>query len=74
MNEIVSFADYAYGIQLLGFLQIGRKKDNHITICQNNVILKLFRRRLVSHVKFSYLLKVSRQYHYWFRRCDNFLL
>ena len=56
----------------LDFSKLVVKKRNHITICQNNIILIFFRRSLVSHVKFSYLLKVSCQYHYWFWRYDIF--
>ena len=56
INENVSFIDHAYEIPLPGGceLTINWKKDNDVTICQHNVIVKFFWRCRVALVKFSY--------------------
>ena len=58
MNENISFADYASGIQLpyCSKLSINWKNDNDLTIFRNDIIVVLSR-SFVSLVKFSYWSK-----------------
>ena len=58
-NENVSFIDHAPLIRLLDGckLAINQKKNNDVTICQHDVIVKFFWRCCVSFNKFSYWTK-----------------
>ena len=55
--KMSSFTDYTSVIRIPSKLTINRKNDNDVTMCQYDVIVKLFWRCFVSLVKFSYWFK-----------------
>ena len=76
VTENITSADSVSGIRPVDCSKLAKypKNDNDITICQHDIIVKLFLMLFCFSCQVQLLVQVSCQYRHWFWNYNNFLL